>query len=102
MHPISLSEIIDNPDHYCIIDIRENYEFEFGNIGSKHIPMAEVMDRFQELPKEKMLVFMCKSGARASALSNLLATEKGLKNQRYLEGGIEEWKEKMQLDIQIA
>jgi sulfur-carrier protein adenylyltransferase/sulfurtransferase len=102
MRPTSSSEILDNPDRYFMVDIREFYEFEYGNIGSLHIPMAEVTNRFQELPSNKVVVFMCKSGARASALANLLATEKGLNNISYLEGGIVAWKEKVLLDIQIV
>lgn len=93
MKYISVSELNKHSENYYIVDIRERYEYEFGNIGSVNIPMGEVFKRLEELPKDKHIVFMCKSGKRASALVNLLITEFHLENCSIMEGGIEAWQQ---------
>ena len=78
-----------------IIDIREQYEYDFCNIGSKHIPMAEVMNRAVELESTEMIVVMCRTGKRAEAMANLLECETALKEVWILEGGLAGWREKV-------
>ena len=80
---------------HIIIDIREPYEYEACNIGSKHIPMGEICNRVSELPKDKELVIMCRSGKRAEAVANVLISDHGLSNVLILEGGITAWKEEV-------
>lgn len=91
MKSISALEVSKNRDAYFILDIRERYEYEFVNIQSINIPMAEVCSRLQELPKDKPVVLMCKSGNRASALANLLIVDYNFSNIFIMEGGITSW-----------
>lgn len=92
MLTVSAIEIAKNLDHYFIVDIRERYEYEFANTGNLNIPMNELVGHLVELPINKYIVLMCKSGNRALALCNLLTVENGIENLRCLEGGIESWK----------
>lgn len=93
MNFVSAIEVNNNKEVYCIIDIREPYEYDFVNIQTKNIPMSEVCQRIDELPNDKSVVLMCKSGNRASALCNLLVVEYNLTNIFVMEGGISAWKE---------
>jgi len=93
MQLISAIEVFNNKTDYYIIDIREKYEYDFANVGSKHIPMDEVCSRLDEFPKDKIIILMCKSGKRASALCNLLYIDFELVNVKVLDGGIEAYKE---------
>ncbi len=95
MKIISAIEVSKNLDSYFIIDIREPYEYSFSNIKTVNIPMSEVCRHLDELPKDKPLVLMCKSGNRASALGNLLSVDYGLSNVYVMEGGITAWKEQV-------
>lgn len=70
------------------IDIREQYECDIVNIDVKHLPMAEVIENRNDLPNDKDLVFICKSGQRAQALADMMQTHYGFKNAYFLEGGI--------------
>jgi rhodanese-related sulfurtransferase len=93
MNTISPQEIYANQEQFFIIDIREHYEYEFANLGNKHIPMDEVCGRLSEFPADKTVVLMCRSGKRAEALGNLLCVDFNLSNIKILQGGIEAWKE---------
>lgn len=95
MKVISAIEVSQNRDSYFIIDIREPYEYSFVNIRTINIPMSEVCQRLNELPQDKPLVLMCKSGNRASALGNLLTVDYELSNIYVMEGGIIAWKEQV-------
>jgi len=74
-----------------ILDIREPYELDICSIDSLKIPMAEVSDRANEIPSDKTVAVMCRSGRRAAAVVNMLSTEHGLTNIVLLEGGILAW-----------
>lgn len=95
MKIVSAIEVSENKDSYFILDIREPYEYDFVNIQALNIPMCEVCQRLEELPKDKSLVLMCQSGNRASALGNLLTIDYGLTNVYVMEGGIKAWKEQV-------
>jgi rhodanese-related sulfurtransferase len=88
-----LNEAIKNGHEFEIIDIREPYEYSGCNIGSTHIPMGEIFDRTAELPSDKNIVIMCRSGKRAEAVANMLMTDHSMVNVYILDGGILAWKE---------
>ncbi len=49
-----------------LIDVREKEEFEVENIeGSKNIPLAEIRNRLNEIPKDKKIYLTCQVGIRA-------------------------------------
>ena len=96
-----LSEQMKQSNDYFIVDIREPYEYEIANIGSKHIPMGEICNRIEELPADKITVIMCRSGKRAEAVANILRTDFNRSNVVILEGGILAWKENVQPTLTI-
>ena len=90
-----LHQELNNNSSYEIIDVRESYEYEICNIGSKHIPMAEVCLRLNEFSENKNIVIMCRTGKRAEAIANLLEKEYHMTNVFILAGGILSWKEEV-------
>ena len=73
-----------------IIDIREQYEYEFGHIAkSMHIPMDEILQSIQKIQKENRVILYCRSGRRSAAVKYMLERENGFKNIQFLEGGYE-------------
>jgi rhodanese-related sulfurtransferase len=104
MQLISALELFDamkNSHNFEIVDVREPYEYQVCNIGSMHIPMGEVCNRVAELPTEKNIVIMCRSGKRAEAVANILLTDYSLTNIYVLEGGILAWKEYIDNSLEI-
>jgi hydroxyacylglutathione hydrolase len=73
---------------FLFIDIRERYEYDYENLGAKHIPLGDFLNRLDEIPKDKTVVIHCQSGARAGKLTDVLHSM-GYENVHNLEGGIE-------------
>lgn len=72
-----------------LVDIREVGEHKRGHIkGSYNLPLSQLRERYNELPKDKTLYLYCKSGQRsynaAMALQNL-----GYKDVYNISGGMQ-------------
>lgn len=104
MYDISATElkaILDRGEEVQIIDIREIHEVDSGEIGGRHIPMAEVLERLSEFRTDIPVVVYCKTGARAAAITYVLRTEKGLDNVISLKGGIAAWANQIDPNINV-
>lgn len=56
-----------------VLDVREPYEYAQGHIeGSRHIPMGSIPLRMHELPKDREIVVVCRSGSRSGVITHLL------------------------------
>ena len=71
-----------------LIDVREEYEFDEANLNGTLIPMGEVMDRADEIPKDKQVVVHCRSGKRSATVISALESQLGYTNLYNLKGGI--------------
>lgn len=75
------------PDEVCLIDVREDFEFEGYNIGGINVPFDELMDKASSLPKNRKIVFCCRSGQRSKMAVDLL--QPSFKGEMYnLKNGI--------------
>ena len=74
-----------------VVDVRTPREYQAGSIeGADHIPLHLIPLRINELPKDKELVFICRTGAR-SAQATMFATGQGLDKAHNLRGGLVNW-----------
>ncbi len=87
--PLELKELITNKSDILIIDVREDYEFDEMNINGTLIPMGEVMDRKDEIPRDKMVIVHCRSGKRSATVIQALESHHDFNNLYNLSGGIE-------------
>jgi len=95
-----LKELRDQNSPHLLIDVREPYEFEMGNLSGVLIPMGEVISRLNEIPKEGKVIIHCRSGARSASVIHVLTREFGYTNLYNLSGGIKAWAE--QIDSTLA
>lgn len=61
-------DIIDSLDSNCVtlLDVRTTKEHEAGSVpGFRHIPLHELRDRLDEIPKDKPVYVHCLSGLRS-------------------------------------
>lgn len=86
--PAELKQLKDQNANFALIDVREEHEFEEANLDGKLIPMGEVMDRVEEIPKDKQVVIHCRSGKRSATVINALESQHGFTNLYNLRGGI--------------
>ena len=83
---------------YTLIDVREQNEYDFANIGGTLIPLGEVQARMDEIPSEGDVVVMCRSGGRSGqAVSMLMAA--GRDNVKNLNGGILAWADQVDSSV---
>src|SRR5687767_15951986 len=62
-----LKQRIDQGDDLQIIDVREQHEFEIGRIpNSNLIPLAQVLNRMDEIDPNRETVVHCKMGGRSA------------------------------------
>ena len=73
-----------------LLDVREDDEWQAGHApGAQHIPLGQLGSRFEELPKDRAIVAICRVGGRSAR-----ATE-ALRGAGYdvvnLTGGMRAW-----------
>lgn len=75
------------------IDVRTPEEYKQGHIpGAVLIPLNELENRQSEIPKDKKVLLICRSGSR-SAQANAILQKQGFTNTFSVKGGMLEWRE---------
>lgn len=75
-----------------LIDIRTPGEYRAGHIsGVVNIPLDELEKRMTEIPKDKKVVLICRTGNRSAQGTKLLHS-KGFSNVYNSTGGMSTWK----------
>ncbi|MCL2412724.1 MAG: FAD-dependent oxidoreductase [Bacteroidales bacterium] len=77
-----------NPDEVTILDVRSNVETAGGLViqGSLNIPLDNLRERVDEIPKNKPVYIYCASGLRGYLASQIL-TQRGFTDVKNLTGG---------------
>ncbi|MCU4165267.1 molybdopterin-synthase adenylyltransferase MoeB [Carboxylicivirga caseinilyticus] len=84
-----LKEQIKKKQMPILLDVREDDEVALGTItGSIHIPMGEIPNRLNEIPKNETVVVFCHLGIRSKNVIQYLQ-EQGYQNLVNLKGGID-------------
>ncbi|MCM3879139.1 MAG: molybdopterin-synthase adenylyltransferase MoeB [Vicinamibacterales bacterium] len=90
-----LKRKMDAKEDFYLLDVREPNEFKIGRIpGSTLIPLGEIPQRYQEIPKDKEIVVQCKMGGRSAKAAAFLR-QQGFKSVKNLKGGILDWSDKI-------
>jgi len=85
-------DIRHHPD-VVLIDVREQWEYDAGHIPNvKLIPLGELPNRLDEIPKDKFVVMTCRSGNRSNQATRFLRSQ-GFSNVHNMKGGILAWQE---------
>lgn len=91
LNPGEVQEKLKNGKRPYLLDVREKSEWREGYIsGAKLIPLGQLDKRLKELPKDREIVCVCRSGNRSkSAAKKLIAAGYSASNMR---GGMLAWK----------
>ena len=86
-----LQEKLSTGQPPVVVDVREPYEYAQGHIaGCTPMPMGSVPARMHELPKDRDVVVICRSGSRSGVVTQMLRSA-GHKAFN-LTGGLLGWK----------
>ena len=97
MNTISIKEFLKiDKNSYQLIDIREKYEYDNGNLGCINIPMGEVLSSIEKITKSKKVIIYCQSGRRGASVVYMLKKTFNLDNIFNLKGGYQEF-----LDVKL-
>jgi glyoxylase-like metal-dependent hydrolase (beta-lactamase superfamily II)/rhodanese-related sulfurtransferase len=86
--------VADHRDAVTILDVREPAELtgELGRIdGTLHIPLGALRERLAEVPTDKPVITMCRSGRR-SAQAAVILEQAGVRNVANAAGGMLRWR----------
>jgi adenylyltransferase/sulfurtransferase len=99
--PAELKARLDRGDRVTVVDVREPWEWEIGNLGAhgaRLIPLNDLPSRMDELNPEDELVMQCRSGARSAHAAEFLLSQ-GFQKVANLEGGILRWSSEVDSSI---
>jgi len=95
-HVISAAELkakLDGGEDLILLDVKTPEEVArkpFRDLRVTLIPLAQLRRRFEELPRDKEIVLLCRTGVRAYEAQRFL-NGRGYRYMRFLEGGINAW-----------
>ena len=90
-----LKQKMDAREPFELIDVREGFEYEIARIdGARLIPLGEIAERADELPRDRPIVVHCHSGRRSAEAVRLLQ-QRGFGNIYNLDGGIDAWSDQI-------
>jgi hydroxyacylglutathione hydrolase len=75
----------------ALVDVRSFEEWSAGHLpGARNLPLGELDQRLAEVPRDKLVIVHCHSGARAAIAASLLLS-RGISQIRQYSGGFGEW-----------
>ncbi len=74
-----------------IIDVREAWEFKQGHArGARNIPLSQLGQRFREVPADRDILLICRSGNRSLQAAKFLQ-QQGRERVTNVSGGMSSW-----------
>jgi rhodanese-related sulfurtransferase len=84
---------------HLIVDVREPLEIDICRIsGSLCIPMQDLPNQLQQLPRDRPIVVLCHHGVRSALVTQFLR-DRGFDKAVTLAGGIDAWSRLIEPDM---
>jgi rhodanese-related sulfurtransferase len=90
---ISIADAVKLRDRGAfLLDVREPVEWvEFHIPGSTHIPLGELPKRVGEVPRDREVVVVCRTGNRSQKGRDILI-KAGFRKVTNMQGGVKQWR----------
>ncbi len=80
-------------DDVVVVDVREDWEYAEGHVpGAVLVPLGQIPDRMQDIPTDKTVLVVCRSGNRSNQATQYLR-EQGFDNVHNMTGGMNSWQQ---------
>lgn len=87
----ALAAELEAGDGPRVLDVRTEREWDGGHVaGSLNIPLSQLQSRLDEVPRDRPLAVVCRSGYRSSAAASVLMGA-GVTDLRNVVGGMDAW-----------
>ncbi|HEX6642332.1 MAG TPA: molybdopterin-synthase adenylyltransferase MoeB [Thermoanaerobaculia bacterium] len=101
--PTELAAKLEAGADVVLIDVREPYEWNSGHLdAATHIPLSQVPQRLAEIPKDRDVVMICRSGARSAHAQDHLIRQHGYTRVKNLVGGMQRWAREVDPKMPVA
>jgi hydroxyacylglutathione hydrolase len=78
-------------DQLAVLDVRDEMEWASGHIpGSQHIHIGDLMQHLHEIPRDRPVATICRSGHRAAIAASIVAAL-GCETVAVRRGGVPDW-----------
>ncbi len=95
-----LRDLITGGRDFQLIDIREEYERDYGVIeGDEHIPLAMIPERIDDIARDKDVIIYCRVGNRSARVIQYLERTHGFTNLYNLRDGIMAWADEVDATV---
>lgn len=92
----ALHHQMQNSDAPYVLDVREPHETALCSIaGAINIPLGQLSQRAQEIPRDRAIVAHCHHGGRSARATEWLL-QNGFKDVVNLTGGIDAWAQRIE------
>jgi rhodanese-related sulfurtransferase len=82
---------VDGTPRAVLLDVREPDEIAICAVeGSTHIPMGQIPERADRLPRDRPVMVLCHHGGRSLKVAQFLRA-KGFEQASSVKGGIDQW-----------
>ncbi len=89
--PIAVKEKLENGGDFVFLDVRNQNERDTVGIdGSILLPLGQLRERMNELPRDKEIVTFCKVSLRGYEACKILEAG-GFEDVKFMDGGIATW-----------
>lgn len=86
--PLELYQLLESNEDFQLLDVREPNEYEISNLNGKLIPLSDLLNKVNEISRDKKVIVHCKSGRRSANAIEELEKAFGFDNLYNLKGGI--------------
>ncbi|MBI5470793.1 MAG: rhodanese-like domain-containing protein [Ignavibacteriae bacterium] len=94
-----LKTLMDTKADFQLIDVREQKEKAFADIGGELIPMGVAVLQANKISRDKQVVVYCRSGNRSGRIIAELQHRYGFANLYNLSGGILAWADRIDRSV---
>jgi len=95
-----LKQKIDKGEDFQLIDVREDFEYEFSNLGGTLIPLGGILIESDKISRDKPVIVHCRSGKR-SAAAIMQLEQQGFTDLYNLKGGILAWADEIDPTLNV-
>jgi sulfur-carrier protein adenylyltransferase/sulfurtransferase len=100
--PAEVNDLLQSGQDLVLIDVREPYEWSAGHLDeAHHIRLSELAARMSEIPQDRDVVMICRSGSRSEHARQHLA-HSGYTRVRNMVGGMMRWAREVDPSMRVV